>query len=246
MIKANQIKNKINDMKRGNNMKTVLNLKTIALEVEIKNRNVENELSICAEYNGSGGQCLDSIKRDIDKLNFTDVEKVEVLNIISIWEEYHLKSIPGDIMVNLQNSIDKLQGIIEEYAQKDIDDIKEEIKEYLKDNIEETTSIIGEINSWNGDLEEYTLNINDECFFESYFEGNPYGVVEALHNNDNYNINDDYVGFDMYGDLVSYDEYEYQELLKDNMDEIVEGLIDNLSHVSLSDDLQEIINKMYE
>ena len=233
-------------MERGNNMKTVLNLKTITLEVEIRNWNVENELSICAEYNGSCGQCLDSIKRDIDKLNFTDVEKAEVLNIISIWEEYHLKSIPSDTMVNLQNSIDKLQEIIEEYAQKDIDDIKEELKEYLKDNIEETITIVGEINGGNGCLEDYALNVNDECFFESYFEGNPYGVVEALHNNDNYNINDDYVGFDMYGDLVSYNEYEYQELLKDNIEEITDELIDNLSQVCLSDDLQEIVNKMYE
>lgn len=109
-------------------MKTVLNFKGIELKIEVRDWNdKKHELSICAEYNGCGGQCLDRIKEDIDKLNFTDMEKQEVLNIINIWEEYHLKDIPSEALASLNDSISKLQEVITEYDEKDQTEVIEEI-----------------------------------------------------------------------------------------------------------------------
>ena len=227
-------------------MKTVLNLKTITLKVAIRDWNFKNALSVCGEYNGSCGQCLDTIKKDIlnGTIKLNDIEQKEVLNIIQLWEKYHLKEIPQNELENLNKSIEVLENIIAAYDKKDITEIKEEIKEYLLNNIEQIEYIVNDINNWNGELEEYKVYENDNEFFEIYFD-NPFDLIRVIYKNDKYSPDDNYVQIDIYGNLISYTKSEYRELLKDDIDIIIDSLLDNLSHISLDSELLEIINKIY-
>lgn len=227
-------------------MKTVLNLKTITLEIKVRDRNVKNELTISGEYNGSCGQCLDTIKKDIlnGTIKLNDIEQKEVLNIIQLWEKYHLKEIPQNELENLNKSIEVLENIIAAYDKRDITEIKEEIKEYLLNNIEQIEYIVDDINNWNGELEEYKVYENDNEFFEIYFD-NPFDLIRVIYKNDNYSPDDDYIQLDIYGNLISYTVSEYQELFKNDIDIIIDSLLDNLSHISLDSELLEIINKIY-
>ena len=227
-------------------MKTVLNLKTITLKVAIRDWNFKNALSVCGEYNGSCGQCLDTIKKDIlnGTIKLNDIEQKEVLNIIQLWEKYHLKEIPQNELENLNKSIEVLENIIAAYDKRDITEIKEEIKEYLLNNIEQIEYIVNDINNWNGELEEYKVYENDNEFFEIYFD-NPFDLIRVIYKNYNYSPDDDYVQLCIYGDLISYTKSEYRELLKDDIDIIIDSLLDNLSHISLDSELLEIVNKIY-
>jgi len=68
------------------------------------------------------------------------------------------------------------------------------------------------------------------------------GAVRAVQYGD-YNINDDYVGFDGYGNLVSFNYREYIDELKSEVEEIVELLVEYHSEIYISDELKELIDK---
>lgn len=94
------------------------------------------------------------------------------------------------------------------------------LKEYLLDNVEELKRLVDEINSYNGALEHLTVYENDEEFFELFFENKPMEAVRsALYGR--YNYTDEYVRFDGYENLESFDSYEYEELLKNNINDIL-------------------------
>lgn len=116
------------------------------------------------------------------------------------------------------------------------------VKAYLLDNMEELKDVVREANSWNGALDHLDYQPNDEDFFNAYFEGNAMGAVRAAVYGD-YNYTNDYVRFDGYGNLKSVSEYDLEEELKDNMDEIMDALESNLPHLTLSDELTALIHE---
>lgn len=119
---------------------------------------------------------------------------------------------------------------------------REQVIGYLKNNTDELHSLVSEMNSYNGALEHLDVQENNEEFFEVYFTGNPMEAVRATQYGD-YNYNHDYVSFDGYGNLVSYSQYEYDELLEDNIDEIADQLMEEHYHLNLSYDLEEIFEE---
>lgn len=116
-----------------------------------------------------------------------------------------------------------------------------EVKEYLLANLDELRQIVSELNSWNGCLEHLEIYENDEYFFDTFFDGRPMEAVRAAHYGD-YNYNDDYVRFNGYGNLESFGDYQYEAELKDYVDEIIDNLIDNESHVDFSEDLDRLLH----
>lgn len=116
-----------------------------------------------------------------------------------------------------------------------------EVKEYLLANLDELRQIVSELNSWNGCLEHLEIYENDEYFFDTFFDGRPMEAVRAAHYGD-YNYNDDYVRFNGYGNLESFGDYQYEAELKDYVDEIIDNLIENESHVDFSEDLDRLLH----
>lgn len=119
------------------------------------------------------------------------------------------------------------------------------VKAYLLENMEELKDVVREVNSWNGELGHLDYQPNDEDFFNAYFEGRAMDAVRAAVYGD-YNYTNDYVRFDGYGNLKSVSEYDLEEELKDNMDEIMDALESEYHHLTLSDELTALINEEME
>ena len=121
----------------------------------------------------------------------------------------------------------------------------EKIKGFLLGDLSELKYVVTEINCWNGSLELLEVYENDEYFFEDIFYGRKYDLVEKIINGD-YRLEDDYVKFDCYGDIVSLNEWEWEEELEENIDEIIEELIDCYDNLDISDELVALIEEYLE
>lgn len=118
----------------------------------------------------------------------------------------------------------------------------EKIINYLLENTEELENVVREINSWNGSLEHLEAYPNDEDFFDTFFSHDVMSAVRAVQYGD-YNINDDYVGFDGYGNLVSFNYREYIDELKAEVEEIAELLLEYHDKLYMSDELVDLIEE---
>ena len=118
----------------------------------------------------------------------------------------------------------------------------EKVKAYLLENMEELQNVVREVNGWDSSLKHLDYEYNDDEFFNVFFEGKPMEAVRAAIYGD-YRYTDDYVKFDGYGNLVSVSEYDMEEELKENIEEIVDALESNFSNLCLSDELTALINE---
>lgn len=101
----------------------------------------------------------------------------------------------------------------------------ENIKNYLLGNEEALLNVVQEINSYNGSLDNLNFYENDEDFFNTFFADNPMEVARATFYG-NYKYCDQYVRFNSYGNLESFDEYEVINLVKNYIDDVVNSLLE--------------------
>lgn len=94
----------------------------------------------------------------------------------------------------------------------------EELKEYLQNNVNILKSMVQDVSFYNSRLEHLTYFDNDEDFFDTFFTS-PIEVARAVCYG-KYNYMDEYVHLDVYGNLESCNEFDYEYKLKDNMEEI--------------------------
>ena len=121
---------------------------------------------------------------------------------------------------------------------------KEKIREYLLNNEETLLEVVSELNSWNGCLENLDFWENDEEFFNTFFD-NPMEAIRATYYG-NYNYNDDYVKFNGYGNIDSYNEYKRIEEIKDNIDDIVDNLIECYYNIYINEELENLLLELLE
>lgn len=122
----------------------------------------------------------------------------------------------------------------------------EEIKNYLLDHVHEIGDIVSEINSIDNSLEYLEYWDNDEEFFDTFFHNDPMGAVRAAYYGD-YNFNDDFVRFNGYANLESFNDWELEKEYKEYINEIVNALIEHYQEISICDDnLKELIDKYLE
>lgn len=100
-----------------------------------------------------------------------------------------------------------------------------ELKKMLLEDIDELMELTQTINSYNGsldDLELYDMDMFDELM-GAYAEKE--GALKLAYRivYGNFNPAHDYFGFDGYGNLISCYKYEYQENLRNSIDEIIEA-----------------------
>lgn len=121
----------------------------------------------------------------------------------------------------------------------------EKIKNYLLGNEEELRSIVQEINSYNGSLDNLNFYENDEEFFNTFFADNPMEVARATFYG-NYKYCDQYVRFNGYGNLESFDEYEAMKEIKAYIDDIVTCLLECWEELYIDDQLVELLEEEEE
>lgn len=117
-------------------------------------------------------------------------------------------------------------------------------RKFLLNNTEVLETMVQEINSWDGELEYLEVSENDEDFFYTFFENDVNGAVRAIAYGD-FNINHDLVRFDGYANLETLSYADYREELKDNIDEILEVIVNNLGSLNIcNDELESILNEI--
>ena len=120
----------------------------------------------------------------------------------------------------------------------------EEIKDYLLNHVDEIGDIIIEINSIDGSLDFLEYWNNDDDFFNTFFYNNPTEAVRSAYYGD-YNYCDDYVRFNGYGNLVSFNDYDLEKEYKEYIDDILKALLKHYQEISICDDeLIKLIEEM--
>ena len=113
------------------------------------------------------------------------------------------------------------------------------LKSYLLENINELKSLVSEINSYNGSLDYLEVWENEEYVINELFTS-PYEVLKSVYYG-YYNINDDLIKFNDYGNIESLNECEYEDELKENINDIVEELLACYIKIFISDELYALI-----
>ena len=99
---------------------------------------------------------------------------------------------------------------------------------------EKLMAMAQEVNSWDGTLEHLSVWENDREFFDLFYNGEPMEVARAVQFGE-YNFMDEHVTIDAYGNLVSYSDYELEELLEDYREEIIESYNELVENGSIED-----------
>ena len=99
----------------------------------------------------------------------------------------------------------------------------EKIKKVLMEEIsdENLEILVGECIAWNGSF-EHLERLDTEYDLDMFVDGNnAHWLACRIHFGD-FNPNDEYFNFDGYGNLQSFGEYEYNEMINDEKEEIIE------------------------
>lgn len=113
------------------------------------------------------------------------------------------------------------------------------LKSYLLENINELKSLVSEINGYNGSLDYLEVWENEEYVINELFTS-PYEALKSVYYG-YYNINDDLIKFNGYDNIESLNECEYEDELKENIDDIVEELLACYIKIFISDELYNLI-----
>ena len=119
------------------------------------------------------------------------------------------------------------------------EDIKQVIINFLECNLGELESVIHEIFNFSGELDELRYFDNDKDFFDSFFD-NPSEVITAL--SEKYSKYDEFVHVNDNLMLESLNEEEYQDMLLDNVEKVVDTLLKtDVSCIYLTDVLEKAV-----
>lgn len=115
------------------------------------------------------------------------------------------------------------------------------IKEYLLTHLEEAKRLVREINSYDCSLGYLEVFENDEEFFDTFFCESPNEAVRSALYGD-YTYTDDYVRFDGYNNLESFDEWEYDRLIERHIDDIATRAKELVGYIDIcSERLEELL-----
>ena len=119
----------------------------------------------------------------------------------------------------------------------------ENIKNYLLKYVDELGDLITEINSIDNSLEYLEYWNNDDDFFNTFFSNNPNEAVRSAYYG-NYNYCDEYVRFNGYGNLESFNKWQLEREYKEYIDDIVKSLLEHYQEISICD--KELIKLIEE
>ena len=122
--------------------------------------------------------------------------------------------------------------------------MKNTIKRYLLNNMETTRDVVNELNLYNNCLDFLDFYYMEDL--DQYLrEFEPTTILNKMFYGD-FNPNNDYFKFNVYGNLESYNEWELIEEYEIYMDEIIEALLNNIDYVGIYDDKLKEMIEAYE
>jgi len=130
-----------------------------------------------------------------------------------------------------------------------VEEILEQIKEMVLDlGTEKIRDIVQNLNSWNSCLDYLDYWENGDDFFDTFFQTKDDAVRAVCYGD--YTYTDEYAIINAYGNVDSIGEYEYNSLLEESIDDIVDNLIeywnegvDSWLKEELPDELVNLINQ---
>ena len=113
------------------------------------------------------------------------------------------------------------------------------IKTYFNANKTELFEIVSQINSYDSSLQHLEfLNMED---LDVYLEGlTPTDIANKIFFGD-FNPNHEYFRFNGYENLESFDEWELNKELLNNIDEIIERIVDLKDEIELPEEIENIL-----
>ena len=118
---------------------------------------------------------------------------------------------------------------------------KQEAINWLRNHIEQAEVLINDVNSTEGTLMEYEFIPMSEL--DDYLKNmTPYDILCKAQYGE-FNINDDYFSLDSLENLTSFTEYEAEDYLRNNMEEIFDIAMEVKDYISWPIGLAEILVK---
>lgn len=121
---------------------------------------------------------------------------------------------------------------------------KERLVKILLEDDDLLLDVVKELNTWDGCLDWLDFWNNDNDFFEVFFQ-NKEDVARAVSYGD-YHYMDDFVRFNIYGNLESMSYDNLIDELKSYIDDIVTNLIDKYDGININIDNYDIKKIMEE
>ena len=124
-------------------------------------------------------------------------------------------------------------------VEKNENDYITRIKAYFNTNKTELFEIVSQINSYDSSLQH--LDFLDMEDLDIYLDGlTPTDIANKIFFGD-FNPNHEYFRFNGYENLESFDEWELNKELFDNIDEIIERIIDLKDEIELPKEIENIL-----
>lgn len=123
-----------------------------------------------------------------------------------------------------------------------------DLLEYLNDNTDTLKDMVSEVNGYNGGLENYVWYEHDRYFYEDFFADKEEVARAVFYGGNSYNYTDEYVRFDVYGNLETTDDYNMRRDLQDGASEILEEFLElyNENNVDIYDkEFADMVNNYY-
>lgn len=98
----------------------------------------------------------------------------------------------------------------------------EDLIEYLKEHTDTLCDMVCSCNGYDDSLEDLYWWNNDSEFYETMFSDKEEVARATYYGGNSYNFTDEYVRLNVYGNLESCSEWEYERDLQDNVEEILD------------------------
>ena len=120
-------------------------------------------------------------------------------------------------------------------------ELREAIKEYLENNIGVAIDLVQDLNSWNGCLDYLEIFENDEDNWRMIVGEDLDKFARMIYYGD-FNYNDEYFRLNGYGNIETFEYWQYEDEIKDNIDEIIDNLENEASNINIEEykDLAQI------
>lgn len=123
-------------------------------------------------------------------------------------------------------------------------DLKEAIIELIELDDEIAYRLFTEIKSYDDSISLDEMYPFDEEFFMTFFsEKDPMEICRATYFGDIQSWNDEWIGFNTYGNLISMSDYDYRRAIQDHAEEIAERTIELCDHIDLPSEIQDLVDE---
>lgn len=117
--------------------------------------------------------------------------------------------------------------------------LESKLMKLLKGNFDLTFETVNDINSWDGSLPHLDVMLMEDID-EYLFEMKPSELINKIYYGDNFNPNDSYWTYDSLANIVSYSEYDLEDLYESYLDDIVEAAIRLKDYITFNEEIESI------